>query len=110
MSENSMLHVATSPCNSLMISSHMHSVTVHIQVLSQTYLGKMETQRVNKKKRMDVVSRHHRVSVHAKQNRMNAYLSVLGEHVTNKGQSHRAGGTAVLPRKERSRGKAKQDR
>lgn len=61
------------------------------------------------KKRMDAVSSHHRASVHAKQNRMNAYLSVLGVHVANKGQSHRAGGTAVLSRKDRSSGKGKQD-
>lgn len=45
--------------------------------------------------------------MHTKQNRMNAPLSVEGAHVANKGQSNRAGGTAVLPRKDRSRGKAK---
>lgn len=44
--------------------------------------------------------------MHSKQNRMNAYLSVLGVHVANKGQSNRAGGTAVLPRKDRNSGKA----
>lgn len=68
-------------------------------------------QKKKKKKRMDAASTssHHTVSVHAKQNRMNAYLSVVGVHVANKQQSNRAGGTAVLPRKDRNKGKAKQD-
>lgn len=69
----------------------------------------METEHINLKKGMDAVSSHHRVSVHTKQNRMNAYLSMEGVHVAKKGQSNRAGGMAVLPRKDRSRGKAKQD-
>lgn len=52
-------------------------------------LGKMKTQRINKKKSMDAVSSHHRVSVHAKQNRINACLSVAGVHVANSRQSNR---------------------
>lgn len=58
---------------------------------------------------MDAVSSHHRVFVHTKQNRMNAYLSEEGVHVASKEESNRAGGTSVLLRKDRSRGRAKQD-
>lgn len=53
---------------------------------------------------MDAVSSYHRVSVHAKQNRMNASLSVEGVHVANKGHSNRAGGRAVLPRSKTGAG------
>lgn len=57
-------------------------------------------------KQMDATSSHHRVFVHSKQNRMNAYPSVVGVPVANKRQSNKAGGTAVLPRKDKDSGKA----
>lgn len=61
---------------------------------------------VSAKKQVDATSSHRRVFVHSKQNRMNAYLSVVGVDVANKGESNRAGGTAVLPREDRNSGKA----
>lgn len=105
------VYVATSLYHSLMISSHIHSITVHIYVVSQTLLGQDGDITYQEKNFLKVWMLHLAITGYlcrTNKNRMNAYLSVVGVHVANKGQSNRAGSTAVFPRKDRNRGKVKQ--